>query len=90
MKNYTYDADGQLTGVEATKEPWSFAYDPNGNMQALTYSTHTIPIKYDAQVGDLCRPFDNNKTETIYLIIVSQNRSAVIGFLLKNTGSGLL
>ncbi|XP_037803536.1 teneurin-a-like [Penaeus monodon] len=47
-KNYTYDADGQLTSVEA-KEPWSFTYDANGNMLSLTYSTNTIPMKYDSQ-----------------------------------------
>ncbi|XP_068237244.1 teneurin-a [Palaemon carinicauda] len=47
-KNYTYDADGQLISVEA-KEPWSFSYDANGNMLSLTYSTNTIPMKYDSQ-----------------------------------------
>ncbi|KAK8385757.1 hypothetical protein O3P69_016491 [Scylla paramamosain] len=47
-RNYTYDADGQLISVEA-KEPWSFSYDTNGNMLSLTYSTNTIPMKYDSQ-----------------------------------------
>ena len=47
-KNYTYDADGQLTSVEA-KESWSFSYDANGNMVSLTYSSNTIPMKYDAE-----------------------------------------
>ncbi|XP_071524011.1 teneurin-a-like [Panulirus ornatus] len=47
-RNYTYDADGQLISVEA-KEPWSFSYDANGNMLSLTYSTNTIPMKYDSQ-----------------------------------------
>lgn len=35
-KNYTWDSDGQLSGVEA-QEPWSFRYDDNGNMLSLTY-----------------------------------------------------
>lgn len=35
-KNYTWDADGQLTGVDA-QEPWGFKYDANGNMLALNY-----------------------------------------------------
>ncbi|KAA0186935.1 hypothetical protein HAZT_HAZT008617 [Hyalella azteca] len=47
-KNYTYDADGQLISVDA-KDSWSFAYDANGNMVSLTYSTNTIPMKYDSQ-----------------------------------------
>ncbi|KAL7643035.1 UNVERIFIED_CONTAM: hypothetical protein RMT77_006324 [Armadillidium vulgare] len=47
-KNYTYDVDGQLISVDA-KEPWSFKYDPSGNMLSLTYSTNTIPMKYDSQ-----------------------------------------
>lgn len=36
VKNYTFDADGQLLSVEA-QEPWSFKYDQNGNMLAMTY-----------------------------------------------------
>lgn len=36
MKNYTWDCDGQLIGVEA-QEPWGFRYDDNGNMLSLTY-----------------------------------------------------
>lgn len=36
LKNYTWDADGQLIGVES-QEPWSFTYDANGNMLSLTY-----------------------------------------------------
>jgi len=36
VKNYTFDADGQLMSVEA-QEPWSFKYDQNGNMLAMTY-----------------------------------------------------
>lgn len=47
-KNFTYDADGQLTTVDA-KDSWSFAYDSNGNMVSLTYSTNTIPMKYDTE-----------------------------------------
>lgn len=47
-KNFTYDADGQLTAVDA-KDPWRFAYDSNGNMVSLTYSTNTIPMKYDTE-----------------------------------------
>lgn len=35
-KNYTWDCDGQLSGVEA-QEPWGFRYDDNGNMLSLTY-----------------------------------------------------
>ncbi|KAF2364558.1 YD repeat [Trinorchestia longiramus] len=47
-KNYTYDADGQLISVSG-KEPWSFSYDSNGNMLSLTYSTNTIPMKYNEE-----------------------------------------
>lgn len=47
-KNYTYDADGQLSSVSG-KEPWSFSYDANGNMVSLTYSSNTIPMQYDEQ-----------------------------------------
>lgn len=36
IKNYTWDCDGQLAGVEA-QEPWGFRYDDNGNMLSLTY-----------------------------------------------------
>jgi len=36
VKNYTFDGDGQLMSVEA-QEPWSFKYDQNGNMLAMTY-----------------------------------------------------
>lgn len=36
VKNYTWDCDGQLLGVEA-QEPWGFRYDDNGNMLSLTY-----------------------------------------------------
>lgn len=36
VKNYTWDPDGQLSGVEA-QEPWGFRYDDNGNMLSLTY-----------------------------------------------------
>lgn len=36
VKNYTWDCDGQLSGVEA-QEPWGFRYDDNGNMLSLTY-----------------------------------------------------
>lgn len=36
VKNYTFDADGQLLSVDA-QEPWSFKYDQNGNMLAMTY-----------------------------------------------------
>lgn len=46
VKNYTWDADGQLTGVEA-QEPWGFRYDPNGNMLSLTYRGNTIPMEYN-------------------------------------------
>ncbi|XP_068081732.1 teneurin-a [Anabrus simplex] len=46
VKNYTWDADGQLSGVEA-QEPWGFQYDPNGNMLSLTYRGNTIPMEYN-------------------------------------------
>lgn len=36
VKNFTWDCDGQLLGVEA-QEPWGFRYDDNGNMLSLTY-----------------------------------------------------
>ncbi|KAF4518759.1 hypothetical protein B566_EDAN006163 [Ephemera danica] len=46
-KNFTYDPDGQLRGVEA-QEPWSFRYDDNGNMLSLTYRGNVIPMEYNA------------------------------------------
>lgn len=46
VKNFTWDADGQLAGV-AAQEPWSFEYDPNGNMLSLTYRGNTIPMEYN-------------------------------------------
>ncbi|XP_038105737.1 teneurin-a isoform X4 [Culex quinquefasciatus] len=45
IKNYTWDCDGQLVGVEA-QEPWGFRYDDNGNMLSLTYRGNTIPMEY--------------------------------------------
>ncbi|XP_066592793.1 teneurin-a [Prorops nasuta] len=47
IKNYTWDPDGQLTGVEA-QEPWSFKYDENGNMLSLIYRGNTIPMEYNS------------------------------------------
>ncbi|XP_011500847.1 PREDICTED: teneurin-a isoform X2 [Ceratosolen solmsi marchali] len=47
VKNYTWDSDGQLTGVEA-QEPWGFRYDVNGNMLSLTYRGNTIPMEYNS------------------------------------------
>ncbi|XP_063927987.1 teneurin-a isoform X7 [Zophobas morio] len=47
IKNYTWDCDGQLLGVEA-QEPWGFRYDDNGNMLSLTYRGNTIPMEYNA------------------------------------------
>lgn len=46
VKNFTWDKDGQLAGV-AAQEPWSFEYDPNGNMLSLTYRGNTIPMEYN-------------------------------------------
>nr|CAD7200938.1 unnamed protein product [Timema douglasi] len=46
VKNYTWDSDGQLSGVEA-QEPWGFRYDDNGNMLSLTYRGNTIPMEYN-------------------------------------------
>ncbi|XP_074032255.1 teneurin-a transmembrane protein isoform X2 [Leptinotarsa decemlineata] len=46
VKNYTWDCDGQLLGVEA-QEPWGFRYDDNGNMLSLTYRGNTIPMEYN-------------------------------------------
>lgn len=46
IKNYTWDCDGQLIGVEA-QEPWGFRYDDNGNMLSLTYRGNTIPMEYN-------------------------------------------
>jgi len=46
-KNFTYDPDGQLRGVEA-QEPWSFRYDDNGNVLSLTYRGNNIPMEYNA------------------------------------------
>ena len=48
IRNYTYDVDGQLISV-SDKEPWTFTYDPNGNMISLTYATNTIPMKYNQE-----------------------------------------
>lgn len=47
VKNYTWDCDGQLIGVEA-QEPWGFRYDDNGNMLSLTYRGNTIPMEYNS------------------------------------------
>lgn len=47
IKNYTYDCDGQLIGVDA-QEPWGFRYDDNGNMLALTYRGNNIPMEYNS------------------------------------------
>lgn len=47
IKNFTWDSDGQLKGVEA-QEPWGFTYDPNGNMLSLTYRGNTIPMEYNS------------------------------------------
>ncbi|CAG9766607.1 unnamed protein product [Ceutorhynchus assimilis] len=47
IKNYTWDCDGQLLGVEA-QEPWGFRYDDNGNMLSLTYRGNTIPMEYNS------------------------------------------
>lgn len=47
VKNYTWDCDGQLIGVEA-QEPWGFRYDDNGNMLSLTYRGNPIPMEYNA------------------------------------------
>ncbi|KAL9882896.1 teneurin-a transmembrane protein isoform 4-T5 [Glossina fuscipes fuscipes] len=48
VKNYTWDCDGQLIGVEA-QEPWGFRYDDNGNLLSLTYRGNTIPMEYNNQ-----------------------------------------
>ncbi|XP_051159641.1 teneurin-a isoform X4 [Leptopilina boulardi] len=63
VKNYTWDADGQLIGVEA-QEPWDFKYDPNGNMLSLTYRGNTIPMSYNSmdrivKFGDGLYKYDN-------------------------------
>ncbi|XP_034947958.1 teneurin-a isoform X2 [Chelonus insularis] len=63
VKNYTWDSDGQLTGVEA-QEPWSFKYDGNGNMLSLTYRGNTIPMEYNnmdriVKFGDGLYKYDN-------------------------------
>ncbi|XP_043269073.1 teneurin-a isoform X3 [Venturia canescens] len=63
VKNYTWDSDGQLTGVEA-QEPWSFRYDGNGNMLSLTYRGNSIPMEYNSmdrmvKCGDGLYKYDN-------------------------------
>lgn len=63
VKNYTWDSDGQLTGVEA-QEPWGFKYDSNGNMLSLTYRGNTIPMEYNSldrivKFGDGLYKYDN-------------------------------
>ncbi|XP_015119824.1 teneurin-a [Diachasma alloeum] len=63
VKNYTWDSDGQLTGVEA-QEPWGFKYDGNGNMLSLTYRGNTIPMEYNTmdrivKFGDGLYKYDN-------------------------------
>jgi teneurin len=45
-KNFTWDCDGQLIGVDA-QEPWNFRYDDNGNMLALSYRGSNIPMEYN-------------------------------------------
>lgn len=47
VKNYTWDCDGQLIGVEA-QEPWGFRYDDNGNMLSFTYRGHSIAMEYNS------------------------------------------
>jgi len=47
IKNYTYDADGQLVSVEAP-ESWRFTYDPHGNLAKLTYRGNSIPMQHNA------------------------------------------
>jgi YD repeat-containing protein len=46
IKNYTWDCDGQLIGVDA-QEPWSFRYDDIGNMLSLSYRGNIIPMEYN-------------------------------------------
>lgn len=47
IKNYTYDADGQLVAVEAP-ESWRFTYDPHSNLAKLTYRGNSIPMQHNA------------------------------------------
>ena len=47
VKNFTWDCDGQLNGVEA-QEPWGFRYDDNGNMLSLSYRGNNIPMEYNS------------------------------------------
>lgn len=63
VKNYTWDSDGQLTGIDA-QEPWGFRYDGNGNMLSLTYRGNTIPMEYNnldriVKFGDGLYKYDN-------------------------------
>lgn len=48
LRNFTYDGDGQLIGVESA-EPWKFDYDENGNLASLSYRGNTIALKYNEQ-----------------------------------------
>ena len=47
IKNLTYDADGQLSSVEAP-ESWRFSYDPHGNLAKLTYRGNSIPMQHNS------------------------------------------
>ena len=49
VKNYTYDADGQLVAVEAP-ESWQFFYDANGNLAKLTYRGNSIPTHHATEI----------------------------------------
>lgn len=46
IKNLTYDADGQLSAVEAP-ESWRFGYDSHGNLARLTYRGNSIPMQHN-------------------------------------------
>ena len=46
VKNFTYDADGQLVAVEAP-ESWRFSYDSHSNLAKLTYRGNSIPMQHN-------------------------------------------
>jgi len=48
VKNFTYDADGQLIMVDSP-EPWKFQYDDNGNLRSLTYRGNGIVLEHNKQ-----------------------------------------
>ena len=91
VKNYTWDCDGQLIGVEA-QEPWGFRYDDNNNMLTLSYRGNNIPMEYNAM--DRITKFGDNyyKYDERGLIVQNAREEkfhySTQGFLVRATKKG--